>query len=162
MRETVLIQLQNRLVQVALSVWQRVSGGYTSADAPNAGTSAAVIPRQTNMPQSTTRLQAILLSQASSAERIGSTTTAQRSSLQGLSYSVLTLTPWISPYLDRPDGCPQSGSHSFTNKVRVASKWSLTLCTRGSPYFFVGCRRRRISGIDPSCNTISLQLTLAH
>jgi len=96
----------NRPVQVVSSVWQQVGGGYTYADAPNAGTSAAAITRQTNMPQSTTLLQVILLSQASSTERIGSTITGQKSSLQGLSYLVLTPTPWISQYLDRPDVCP--------------------------------------------------------
>jgi hypothetical protein len=80
--------------------------------------SAAITP-QTNMPQSTTLLQVILLSQASSTGRIGSTTTAQKSSLQGLSYLVLTPTRWISPYLDRPDGCPKNGNHSSTNKVRL-------------------------------------------
>jgi len=55
------IQQQNRPVQVALTVWQREDGGFTSAGAPNVDKSAAAITRQTSMPQNTTRAPAIQL-----------------------------------------------------------------------------------------------------
>ena len=118
-RERVSIQQQNRPVQVALTAWQRAGGGYTYADAPNVGESAAAITRQTNMPQNTTRTPAIPLSRASSTGRIGSTITAHEISLPGLSHQVPTPIPWTNPCLDRLEGCPQNGNRSFTNKVRV-------------------------------------------
>ncbi|MGB6673762.1 MAG: hypothetical protein WBE34_15135, partial [Candidatus Nitrosopolaris sp.] len=74
--------------------------------APNVGESAAAITHQTNMPQSTMRAPAILLSRASSTGRIGSTVTAQEISLPGLRYQVPTPTPWTNPCLDQQDGCP--------------------------------------------------------
>lgn len=117
--ERVSIQQQNRPVQVALTAWQRAAGGYTSADAPNVGESAAAITRQTNMPQNTTRAPAIPLLRASSTGRIGSTITAHEISLPGLSYQAPTPIPWTNPCLDRLDACPQNGNRSFTNKVRV-------------------------------------------
>ncbi|MGA9153248.1 MAG: hypothetical protein WBZ36_21935 [Candidatus Nitrosopolaris sp.] len=67
-----------------MTVWQPAGGGYTSADAPNVGESAAAITRQTNMPQNTTQAPAIPLSRASSTGRIGFTITAQEISLPPL------------------------------------------------------------------------------
>ena len=117
--ERVSIQKQNRPVQVALTAWQRAAGGYTSADAPNVGESAAAITHQTNMPQNTTRAPVIPLSRASSTERIGSTITAQEISLPGQSYQAPTPIPWTNPCLDQLDGCPQNGNRSLTNRVWV-------------------------------------------
>ena len=117
--ERVSIQQQNRPVQVALTAWQRAGGGYTSADAPNVGESAAPITRQTSMPQNTTRIPAIPLSRASSTGRIGSTIIAHEISLPDLSYQAHTPIPWTNLYLDRLDRCPQNDNRSFTNKVRV-------------------------------------------
>jgi hypothetical protein len=122
-------QLQNRPVQVASTAWQRVGGGYTSAGAPRVVESAAAITRQTNMPQSTTRAPAILLSRASSKGRIGSTITAQEIPLPGLSYQIPTPTPtpWTNPCLDQLDGYPWNGNRSSTNKARVAYKRGLSV-----------------------------------
>ena len=117
--ERVSIQQQNRRVQVALTAWQREAGGYTSADAPNVDESAAAIIRQTNMPQNTMRAPAIPLSRASSTGRIGSTITAHKISLPGLSYQVPTPIPWTNPCPDLLDVCPQNGNRSLTNKVQV-------------------------------------------
>ena len=78
-----------------MTAWQRAGGGYTSADAPNVGESAAAITRQTNMPQNTTRTPAIPISRASSTGRIGSTITVHEISLPGLSYHVKSVAEYL-------------------------------------------------------------------
>jgi len=57
----VLIQQQNRPVQVVSTVWRWEDGGYTSADVPNVDKSAAATTRQASMPQNTTLVPAIPL-----------------------------------------------------------------------------------------------------
>ena len=57
----VLIQQQNRPVQVVLTVWQRAGGGFTFVDAPNVDESDAVITRQASMPQNIMLVPAIPL-----------------------------------------------------------------------------------------------------
>jgi hypothetical protein len=107
--------MRSPAAQAAPSVWQRMDGGFTFDDAPNAVTSAAAIVRRASMRRSTTRPPAIPSSIASSLARTGFTTTEREKLLRVPSCPALTRIRRVSQRRGPRGEYPQNGKASSTS-----------------------------------------------
>src|SRR5271166_645826 len=96
----------------ALSAWPKTAGGFTSAAARCADTSAAATARLRSTPASTPARQGTRLSAASSPARTGSGTTTHSSSTKALRWPHQSIIHSTSPHPGRRAACPRIGNAS--------------------------------------------------
>jgi hypothetical protein len=104
------------------SAWLRADGGFICADAPNAGTSAAVIVPPISTPRDILPKRVTRLSRASSPASIGFTTIVQNNPSLVPSFTLLTRILLISLCPDRPGRCRQIGKRKFANRIGTLSQ----------------------------------------
>lgn len=112
-------QQSRQAEQVASNAWLWADGGCICADAPHAGTSAAVIAHQIGMRRNTTPLPVTRSSRVSSRASGGFTTIVQRSSSPARSFMLLRRIRWSNRRPGPPEWCLQTGKRCFTNRGRL-------------------------------------------
>ena len=100
--------------RAAPTATRSAAGGCTCAAAPNAGTSAAAIPRPPSTPPPTTASPATRSCRATNRARRGSGTTRPRRRSTARRWRTRSTTPSNSPHPDRRGGCRRTGASTFT------------------------------------------------
>jgi hypothetical protein len=112
-------QRPSRAEQVASNARGWADGGCIFADAPNAGTSAAVTVRQISMHRNIAPRRATRSSRASSRARSGFTTIVRKNLSPARSFTLPAVIRRINRCPDQPGRFLQTGKGCFTNSGRL-------------------------------------------